>query len=418
MELLAEKGWLGSETFNFPGMTPALQNFLRHAADREAASEDYKSFREKHVELRGLIEEGLLDQYNRCQKAWMCRDATQTGDPKVFKSPSGHHEVHVTSHSTGKGTWNYSKAKVYRGGELISEVCRNYGAFPHLFVEDHPNGHAYLICGEDYQGQTVIELDTGRRRDFLPKEAKDGFGFCWASYKFHTATQVLLVDGCYWACPYEFKFYDFSDPMEKGWTLLETECGIDADQKPPVLGDDGIITTFETRWEHPEDEDNEDFDEDTAPRVDAVIRKFRRENGKLTLVSEWVSDAEKEQRRKNEEEKRAYNAWLANFRSSDPLYLAFKRFLKDPVLSPEDHCGIGVTHEGWCPEFKKLERRYTTRIVTKKPYTIDLGWGVETGPVKLTIYKSGTLIEDKFFDHSVEGMTKAFDLAKTLAGAS
>src|SRR6185312_13000866 len=95
--------------------------------------------------------------------------------------------------------------------------------FVFSFVEDHPNGHPYLVTGADYQGQTVIELDTGRRRDFIPDAAKDGVGFCWTDHRFDPSTQLLIVEGCIWAAPFEYRFYDFSDPMEKGWPELEFE---------------------------------------------------------------------------------------------------------------------------------------------------------------------------------------------------
>ena len=407
------------EEFVFAEMTPELQEYLNHRDTYAGRSQNGEGveWRKEHEMLESLLPEGLRQRYYQKKKEWMCRDSIATGEPTVVKSPSGKYEFHLTRHSTGKNTWNYSKAKVYRGGELLTEVCRNYGSFPSLFVEGHPNGHDLLVCGEDYQGQTVIELDTGRRRDFLPKEAGQGIGFCWSSYEFHAATQILVVNGCYWACPYEFKFYDFSDPMEKGWPLLETECCIDSDRKDPVLGEDGTITTFETQWEHPEDEDNEDFDEDTAPRVDAVVRKFKREDGKLTLVSEWVSEAEQQRRKEREEGEREYKAWCEEFKATDPLYLAYVERVKDPWLAPADYMSTGVTHDNWCPDFKERESRWCRRIVDRKknqPYTLDYEWAVKTGPVKLTVYKDGNTFETKFWPHSVEGVHAAFDYAKSL----
>jgi hypothetical protein len=93
-------------------------------------------------------------------------------------------------------------------------VRRNYSAFPFTWCEDHPTGHDYLVCGEDYQGQTIIELDTGRRADYLPAQAEQGTGFCWAQHYLAPSKEVLIVDGCYWACPYELVAFDFSRPLE------------------------------------------------------------------------------------------------------------------------------------------------------------------------------------------------------------
>ncbi|WP_438020347.1 hypothetical protein WMF18_15295 [Sorangium sp. So ce315] len=62
----------------------------------------------------------------------------------------------------------------------------------------------------------MIELDTGRRRDHLPAEAAEGVGFCRTDMRFEPSAAMLVVEGCIWACPYEFRFFDFSDPMS-GW---------------------------------------------------------------------------------------------------------------------------------------------------------------------------------------------------------
>src|SRR5271157_2401137 len=137
---------------------------------------------------------------------------------REYPSPSGRYKLVVSSFGTKPGSWSYSQGKVFKQGSdaPIAIVNRNYSAFPYMFVEDHPSGHDFLVCGEDYQGQTVIDLTTGARRDHLSAGTDKGFGFCWAEHRFHKETQVLVVCGCHWACPYEFRFYDFADPM-KGW---------------------------------------------------------------------------------------------------------------------------------------------------------------------------------------------------------
>ena len=136
-------------------------------------------------------------------------------------SPSGRYKLIVSSIETKPGCWNYTLGKVFAVGSdtPIAEIRRNYSSFPRTWVEGHANGHDYLVGGEDYQGQTVIELDTGKRRDFLPPEAAQGHGFCWAGAVYDVASKLLIIEGCFWACPYEFRFYDFSDPMS-GWPQL------------------------------------------------------------------------------------------------------------------------------------------------------------------------------------------------------
>lgn len=139
-----------------------------------------------------------------------------TDSAKTVRSPRGRYSLEIVRHSTGKGTGAYSKGTVRLAdsNEVIAEINRNYGAFPHSWSEDHPSGHDYLVAGEDYQGQTIIELDTGKRLDFVPDAAEQGFGFCWAAHYPTNDGRFLFVDGCIWAAPYELVLYDFSNPMQ------------------------------------------------------------------------------------------------------------------------------------------------------------------------------------------------------------
>jgi len=402
--------------FEFTDMTPELQTYLDHDdGDRE----DWKAWRDKRDTLAKLVTGGLIScYYNKAHRAWACRDET-ISKSKVIKSGSGKYELHLSWHETGKNTWNLSRGKVFRDGELITTVFRNYSSFPHLFVEGHPKG-SFLVCGEDYQGQTVIELDTGKRIDLLPKEAEQGHGFCWSSYEYNEANQMLVVNGCIWAAPYEYRFYDFSDPMN-GWPELEIEADgepsyIDSDERDPEIGDDGALKCFQINDDHPD----YDWDDDAPAEKQPVasIRTFKREGAKFVQVSEWVSDFEKKCRTDQEEGRRKYEEWENNFKATDPLYLKYIELGKDPKLSPQDYSSRGITHDNWCPDFKVQESRWCRRIVTKKPYSVDFEWAVKTGPIKLVVYKDGDHVEDKFWmDHSVESVEAAFAYTRELVGS-
>jgi hypothetical protein len=86
---------------------------------------------------------------------------TCSTSPRDRLSPSGKYRLVVTSYTTG----TLGVITRVADGEEIARVDRNYHSFEHTWIEDHPSGHDYLVCGEDYQGQTVIELDTGARGD-------------------------------------------------------------------------------------------------------------------------------------------------------------------------------------------------------------------------------------------------------------
>jgi hypothetical protein len=131
-----------------------------------------------------------------------------------YVSPSGTYQLVVHVATAQDSDWKYSVGHISTvHGQHITTIERNYGAFPFTWIESHPNGHDYLVCGEDYQGQTLVELDTGERVDYRPDEAEAGTGFCWAAHYVSHDRRFLAVDGCYWACPYELVIFNFSTPM-------------------------------------------------------------------------------------------------------------------------------------------------------------------------------------------------------------
>lgn len=153
-----------------------------------------------------------------------------TPDDHPIKSPSGRWVLHIDQVSTKPGCWNYSRGVVVaaENKENFHVVYRNYGAFPYLFVENHPTtGNDYLICGEDYQGYTIINLTKKTRQTYIPEAWLKGHGFCWAQYEFDEEKLEIVVDGCYWACPYEKVGYDFTHPdtvpLSENWRDYEDD---------------------------------------------------------------------------------------------------------------------------------------------------------------------------------------------------
>lgn len=355
------------------------------------------------------------------------------GSRRGHLSPSGRYKLVVSRFNTNPGSWTYSQGVVLKRAEdgmgtvidedgrwePIATVRRNYSAFPFLFVEDHPKG-VFLVCGHDYQGQTLVVLRTGARKDALSPGTEDGHGFCWSEYRYDPKTEILVVCGCHWACPYEFRLYDFSDPMV-GWPEITIEgedsplggIGMFEDSKWPSFEEDGTIRFYQS-------DDGEDDEDKNEPRAVAAHTTFRREGSKLVSLGEWVSDKEKQHRADREEAEQRFEAWKAEFKKSDPLYLAYDRLVNDPTLSPEAHMSLGWVHDSWCPHYKsegQKERRWCRRIVTHpgdKGLTIDLEWAVDAGPVKLGVYRDGSHAFDQFFEHSVAGIEEAFARARDL----
>lgn len=334
-------------------------------------------------------------------------------------SPSGKYKLVITSFATGGKSWSFTQGTVFSIGSdtPIAVVQRNYHSFPFLFVEGHAKGD-FLVCGEDYQGQTVVELGSGQRRDFLPDSAKQGHGFCWVGYEYVPSMQVLLVEGCYWACPYEFRLYDFSDPMNGMAHLGENEkIWIDADQRKPTFEADGSVKVYQTEFTDDDDDDEEEETEKELPPV-AAYTVYRREGQSLVQVEAWVSEKEQDRRARRAENERLYQERMKKLRAEDPLFLAYAEHLKDTLWDSKDsYEGVGVTYPNWCPDFKVEEQRMCRRIFNRKEpkLSIDLEWGTATGPVKVQCYRDGKTEETRFFPHSAEGMHEAFAFARTVA---
>jgi hypothetical protein len=137
----------------------------------------------------------------------------KVNEREVIESPSRAYRLTLDYYSTGPNTWEYSRGRVSttQDDRIIADIKRNYGLFWYSWIT-HGNGHEYLVCGEDYQGQTIVNLSTGEIRSYFPDAGYDGGGFCWTAAYASPDSQVLAIEGCYWACPYEVVFYDFSSP--------------------------------------------------------------------------------------------------------------------------------------------------------------------------------------------------------------
>jgi len=148
-------------------------------------------------------------------------------------SPSGRYELETYRYSTGPKSWNYSRGIVKRfsDNKIIADVKRNYGHFWYAWVQ-HANGNEYLLCGEDYQGYSIVNLTEETYHVFFPESGYKGFGFCWTAVYPSPDSLILAVDGCYWACPYEIVFFDFANPFVLPLPEIERCDGV----TDPVIG--------------------------------------------------------------------------------------------------------------------------------------------------------------------------------------
>jgi len=314
---------------------------------------------EKNIRRRKHIEDFI--------KPENCKEET---DEKL--SPSGKYKLLIRSYSTSPGCWNHTRGTVTRvsDGTEVCDIVRNY-SFTHSFVTK--GDVEYLITGRSYMSQTIVNLETGQ--DMEPQDFHyQGFAFCWVRATLMGDEKTLLVDGCHWAAPYEFRFHDFSDPESKGWPEIpvvearEWEeykddmydedgdlnmtagCCLYADAQNPVLNEDGTITVVQSvevykptgqrrdeitdeqedaiGEEAYDDDDNWDFDVD-------VKMTLERRGPVLVIMDVWKSEKqqEKEAQRKAYRDKEA--ADFTHWKETDEFLKMARATLADhPKLKP------------------------------------------------------------------------------------
>jgi hypothetical protein len=136
------------------------------------------------------------------------------GSAEIHYSPSGRFSLETSDWSSQDGGWNYSRGIVRAVGSsnTVADVRRYYPRFWHAWVQQASG--EYLVCGEDYQGYSVIDLERQAVATYFPTEGYKGHGFCWGAAYPSPDGLSLAVEGCYWACPYELVVVDFRNPME------------------------------------------------------------------------------------------------------------------------------------------------------------------------------------------------------------
>jgi hypothetical protein len=391
---------------------------------------------------------------------------------KIILSPSGRYSITVDSYTTVKGSWNYTRGRVFSATgdrlETIADVKRNYSTFPFLWLEGHgETGHDYLLCGSDYQGQTFVDLTTGQRRDTLSDGSDKGFGFCWAAYKLLSGGRILLVDGCYWACPYEYRFFNVSDPIEKGWPELkipeEIGCLYASDEGHSVEIEDEVIVwkegekvfkatgereseiernrsplytaMFEAeRHKRPEEEiaatkaalaahqaqyPEEDEDAHLWRRViDHIVRLRVNEtpDGKqLQVVEEWKSDHRIEKDKQYEEYEEKRTAELRKWKETDP-------FLATLGSDGVDLSGlVGFMYPSQVMKmdgdqnpvyFRLSGQKYDPDVERNRSATIE--WGAVDGQFKVELWVRGQGdVAKPTFPRTPKGIRQAWAAAQT-----
>jgi hypothetical protein len=126
---------------------------------------------------------------------------------------------------------NYCGARISvrdEHGQIITDFKMIGENLVFLELIKHQNGKEYFIFRKDLYGYSVMDIESGVTVDYIPRKSfiplggvhmeEETFICCGAAYC--KINNILAIDGCYWACPYDFEFYDFSNPMNLPFPLI------------------------------------------------------------------------------------------------------------------------------------------------------------------------------------------------------
>ena len=141
------------------------------------------------------------------------------GSNETHHSPCGRYTVEVTELlGKGDGEWpsqllRIVARRVCDQTQIVEMVTDSRDFYPG-WVSRGDND--YLLFQELQGGPTVVDLIRGEVASYY--DAEDDF--IWTDYHLSPSGSRLAVGGCYWACPWDMRVYDFSSPLSVPLPIL------------------------------------------------------------------------------------------------------------------------------------------------------------------------------------------------------
>lgn len=263
------------------------------------------------------------DQMNVAKSSWYVkkrRNITErwkgstplVNDVVVHTSPSGKYKLRVTPCVFDlHRNWLYAVGDVFSrlAGKSVqlAQVVRDHHTFPFMFCEDHPDGNDYLLCGEDYQGLTVIRLNTGERIDYIEKEAESNGGFSWRDCQISPDKTRIAMEGGYWAAGFEIHLRDFRNPFNVPYVRVGKDFVDYHDRLIAWKGNDHILIEREQEYRTsdgvllnsvPQEERFEAIGTEGGTRNKNVVLSVGMDGRIEEVYSEWCPSESSKGRRK------------------------------------------------------------------------------------------------------------------------
>ena len=142
----------------------------------------------------------------------------QKGDFEMFISPSTKFRLDTTNFCSKEPNWDLTKVEIYNQNtnQKLLAFFVNESRFFHGWLTKQ--NIEYLVCTEDiFGGQTIVDLTNQKIVGYSPNED----GFIWTDFHLSPDGNTLATIGCYWACSYVIKLFDFTNPMNLPLTELK-----------------------------------------------------------------------------------------------------------------------------------------------------------------------------------------------------
>jgi hypothetical protein len=193
------------------------------------------------------------DEYKRYREEYS--PVFTRGEIYETELPDGRHITRITEYTDNENIVRpyrtvASRLEILnRTGLKVAEFDSIYHKEFYSFIE-HKNGRNYLVFSIDLYGYSVIDLSDYRHIHYVPESSfsKGQETFIWTNVLYNRRNNLIAVDGCFWAGPWQTDFFDFSRPMELPFEKLcstndmEDQFDVGYDVIPIEWNDDGTIT--------------------------------------------------------------------------------------------------------------------------------------------------------------------------------
>ena len=178
---------------------------------------------------------------------------------EVITSPSGTYklEINRVSFKKRKREHVFSYVNVFGHDKIISRIHRNDSDFPHLFLETSDGD--YLIYAEDVQSRSVLNLQTGKYKNYISEKASRELEFRWRNMRVSPNNRYLMAEGLVRHKPKdvtdfrEIRFYDIKNIFKLPYDEVGNRINFPFDSFVTWESDDKYVLSIKEEYSKEKD---------------------------------------------------------------------------------------------------------------------------------------------------------------------